>query len=140
MAETERFKIGVAKGAGPAPGYQWSVAIIDLVYEEAVPLLTEVGYAHMSLQMRELAKQEDPTRSDLIDVQAVDDFYEIRDHGSPFGGRNVRLFFGTDKGNRVLIPLGVIVKQNNGPTPLGDKIRMGRRWRNYRRGDYGALP
>lgn len=52
---------------------------------------------------------------------------------------NIRVFFGVDSASRALIVLGVIKKQNNGPTPLGDKVRMRRRWRNYRAGEYGSL-
>lgn len=139
MSEEKRLKIGVLQGSGPPPGYFWSVAVIDFVFEEAIPILTEPGYEHMAMQVRGLAAQADPTHSDTVDIKPIEDFHEIRDGGSMFEGRNVRLFFGVDKGRKVIVPLGAISKQNNGPTPTGDKVRMRRRWRNYLRGDYGYL-
>ena len=32
--------------------------------------------------------------------------------------------------NQSIVLLGLIQKQNNGNTPLGDKVRMRRRWRD----------
>lgn len=55
------------------------------------------------------------------------------------GRINVRVFFGIDHTARTLVVLGVIKKQNDGPTPIGDKVRMRRRWRKYLQGDYGHL-
>jgi hypothetical protein len=112
--------------------------LIDFVVRDTTKLLGATGYEHLAMQMRELAACEEPTSCETVDVKAIEDFYEIRDKGSPFGGANVRLFFGVDKANRCLVPLGTIKKQNDGPTLLGDKIRMRDRWRRYRNGEYGV--
>jgi hypothetical protein len=87
--------------------------------------------------VQELARQDDPTHCETISLDAVEDFHELRDWGGVLGGLNVRLFFGVDKSNRAIVVIGLIKKQNNGPTPIGDKIRMRRRWRKYLRGEYG---
>ena len=133
------MKIGVLEGSGRAPGYQWNVAVIDFVFEETISLVGPAGYQHLAMQFRELAFQGDPTHSDTVDVRQIENFWEIRDKGGPFGGANVRCFFGVDDAMRSLVPLGTIKKQNNGQTPLGDRVRMRGRWRNYQRGDYGCL-
>ena len=136
----EPIRIGVIIGGGPAPGYRWNVWLIDLVFEEAIDLLKEMGYEHLAAQVRELALQDDPTHSETVDVRPIETFYEIRDKGAPFGGANIRLFFGIDETQKAIIPLGTIKKQNNGKTPSGDRVRMRRRFRNYLRGDYGVPP
>ena len=92
---------------------------------------------HLSSQAKELARQNDPTHSDTLSLAAVEDFHELRDWGGILSGLNVRVFFGVDKKRRMIVVLGVIKKKNNGPTPLGDKVRMRRRWRKYKNGDYG---
>ena len=138
--DEKNLKVGVRQGMGPEPGYEWSVGLMNFVVEEAMGILNPAGYQHMAMQVRELARQADPSHSPTVDVKPIEEFYEISDKGGVYGGANVRLFFGVDKTARVLIPLGAIKKQNNGQTPQGDKIRMRSRWRKYLAGEYGALP
>lgn len=134
-----QLKVGVRQGAGSPPGYEWSVGILDIAFEEAMNVLGPSGYGHFALQVKELAFQEDPKHSDTIDVRPVEDVMEIRDHGGVLGNVNVRVFYGVDNGRRNLIVLSVIKKQNNGPTPLGDKVTIRRRWRKYLNGEFGYL-
>jgi phage-related protein len=49
---------------------------------------------------------------------------------------NVRVFFFVHKPRSAIVVLGAIKKQNDGPTPKGDKIRMARRMRMYLNGDF----
>lgn len=133
------IKVGVKEGAGEPP-YEWSVGILDRAYDEASDILNDAQYEHMAMQVKELARQDDPTHSDTVDVRKIEDFYEIRDSGGILNGINVRVFFGQDDGERWIIVLGVIKKQNNGKTPQGDKSRMKRRWRKYKKGEFGTLP
>jgi hypothetical protein len=134
--EQDPLRIGVTEGRGQPPGYQWHVWLIGFVCEETLKLVGDLGYAHLRDQVQQLAREQEPSRSDIVDVRPVEDFFEIRDKGAPFGGANIRLFFGLDHEARVIIPLGTIKKQNNGPTPQGDKVRMRRRWQAYRRGEF----
>ena len=127
---------GVHRGGGPPPGYQWGIALLSVVKKEA-ECLTQAQRRHLAMQLRELAGQDEPTRSDSISLDEIEAFHELRDWGGILGDLNVRLFFGVDKNNRLLVVLGIIKKKNNGPTPLGDKVRMRRRWRKYRNGEYG---
>lgn len=143
MSENERKKLktGVKTGGGPSPGYEWNIDLIDLVVKEGRDVLGEIGYDHMSHQFRELARNEDPRRSDIVDVRSLGDgadkIYEIRDKGTVFGGANVRVLFGVHPRRRTIVPLASFKKQNNGPTPKPDLIKARRRWRLYQTGEFG---
>jgi hypothetical protein len=147
QAMAKGLKIGVRVGAGPEPGYEWNVWILDLAYKEAMKFLDEDQYAHLSQQMRELARDQDPTHSAILSVDAVRDFFELREKGGPLGKINVRVFFFPDTreqkpgpANHAIVVLGAIKKENEGRTPPGDIIRIQRRLRKYLEGDYGRSP
>jgi len=74
-----------------------------------------------------------------VDVDQIEDFHELREKGGILGNKNVRIFFGINKGDRTILILGGFKKENNGPTPGGVKITMRRRWRKYQAGDYGVF-
>jgi hypothetical protein len=130
------LKVGVRRGGGPPPGYRWTVLVLDVAYEESRKFLNEDQYEHVAMQVKELAKEDDPTHSKVASVDAVEDFHELRDKGGILGGMNVRVFFILDKVEACLVVIGAIKKQNNGPTPFGDKVRMTRRRRKYLNGEY----
>jgi hypothetical protein len=124
-------KSGVRRGGGRPPGYQWNVDILDQAFEEAMGFLSEDQYAHMAAQVRELARQEDPTHRTTVDIRPVEDFYEVRDKGGILRNMNVRVFYFVHKPGRLIVVLGAIKKENDGPTPIGDKVTMRRRKRLY---------
>lgn len=125
------IKIGVREHSGPPPGYRWTVEVLDTAYGEAMAFLTEAQYQHLSAQFRELASQDDPTHSLIIDIRAVEHFYELRDKGGILGKINVRVFFLVHKTPHLIVVLGVIKKENDGPTPMVDKVRIRYRRRYY---------
>lgn len=124
-------KTGVKAGGGPPPGYRWNIVIFDQAHDEAREFLDADQYEHMARQVRELAGQEDPTHSLTVDVRPVEDFHEIRDKGGILRRLNVRVFFFVHKPSRRIVVLGAIKKENDGPTPVGDKVRMRYRKRRY---------
>ncbi len=136
------LKIGVLQGTEATQGilYQWSVGVYDSAFDEILKIVGEAGYAHFAMQVKEIATLNDPSHSDTVDIRPLENIFEIRDHGGVVGNINVRVFFGIDKQRRTIIILGTIKKQNNGPTPQGDKVRMRRRWRLYLGGSFGFLP
>jgi hypothetical protein len=138
-APKKQIRIGVKEGHGH-PEYQWSVGILDVAATEAGKILSESQYHHLAIQVQELARQGDPTHSPIVDVRAIEEFHELRDTGGVLGGLNVRVFFSDEAHERWIIILGVTKKQNNGPTPQGDKVRMRRRLRMFRKGQFGPLP
>ena len=135
----KEIKIGVREGHGPPPGYQWNVAIIDLAFDEVISFLTPGQYEHMAMQVKELAREEDPTHSRTTSVGKIDEYYELREKGGILGKKNVRVFFGVDKSRQAIVILGGMKKENDGQTPSGTKIVMRRRWRKYVNGDYGEF-
>ena len=137
--EAKPIHVGVREGDGSPPGYRWSVWILSLAFDEAMSFLTPVQYEHLAMQFKELASQDDPTHSVSASVRSMspETYYELRDKYGVLGKINVRVFFGVDKGNRAIIVLGSINKKNDGPTPMGDIIRIRRRWRMYQNNEYG---
>jgi hypothetical protein len=136
--DAKSISIGVRQGAGPPPGYQWSVWILSSAIDEAMNFLTPVQYEHLAMQFKELASQEDPTHSVSVSVRSMtpESYHELRDKGGVLSSINARVFFGVDKGNRAIVVLGSINKKNEGPTPMGDVIRIRRRWRMYQNHEY----
>ena len=132
----KRIAIGVNEGGGPPPGYLWGVALLGFVDKES-DFLSEDQRKHFVLQLKDLATHEDPTHSDTLSLRPIEDFHELRDWGGILGGLNVRIFYGVDKQRRQIVVLGLIKKKNNGPTLLGDKVRMRSRWRRYQNGEFG---
>ena len=129
-------KVGVKVGGGPAPGYKWNVEILDVAYKEAMGFLDDDQYDHLANQVKELASGDDPTHSETISIDQIEEFHELRDWGGILHPFSVRVFFGVDKEKRSIVILGTLKKQNNGATPAGDKIVMRRRWRNCLKGEY----
>ena len=125
------IKVGVKVGGGPDPGYEWNVDILDNAHDEAREFLDEDQYYHMALQVKDLALQEDPTHSVTVDIRPIEDFYEIRDKGGILRRMNVRVFYVVHKPSRTICVLGAIKKENDGPTPIVDKVNMRRRMRYY---------
>ena len=113
--------------------------MIDFVRAEVLAFLNIDQYQHFVLQFKELARENDPGHSQTASVDAIEDFFELRDKGGILGKLNVRIFFHLDKARSAIVILGGIKKQNEGATPPGDKRRMARRRRKYLKGDYGFL-
>ena len=135
MAE-KQIKIGVNRGGGPPPGYRWTVLVLEVAHKEAKGFLNEDQYEHLVMQLRDLAREADPTHSRTQSIDAVEDYHELRDKGGILGGMNVRVFFMLDKNQSSLVVLGAIKKQNDGPTLNREKIRIRHRMRKYQRGEF----
>jgi mRNA-degrading endonuclease RelE of RelBE toxin-antitoxin system len=122
-------KIGVHEGGGPPPGYKWNVELLEQAFPESREFLDDDQYKHMSNQVRELARHDDPSHSATLDLRQIEDFHELRDKGGILKKLNVRVFYFVHKPSRTIVILGSIKKENNGPTPIGDKLTMRRRQR-----------
>jgi hypothetical protein len=134
--EKKPIKTGILRGEGPPPGYVWNVLIFDLAFREAMSFLNDDQYQHIAMQFKELASENDPSHSCLADVKQIEDFLELRDKGGILGKINVRVYFGLEHNKKNLVVLGCIKKESEGKTPTGDKIRMQRRWRKYKSGEF----
>ncbi len=85
-------KIGVRRGGGPPPGYEWNVELLPQVRGEARAFLTEDQYTHLARQVRELAKHDDPTHSETLDIRPVGELHELRETGGVLAKINGRVF------------------------------------------------
>jgi len=134
VARRRTVKTAAKEGGGPPPGYRWSIQIFDSAYDEGESLLTKDQMLHIRQQLRDLARHDEPSRSNTLSIDKIEDFYELREKGGILGKMNVRVFFGVNNSEREIVVLGVVKKENNGPTPIGDKVRMRYRWRKYQTG------
>jgi hypothetical protein len=130
------LKVGVHEGGGPPPGYRWSVQVLNVAFGEAMSFLDADQYQHASQQVKELAREADPSHSVTQSVDRVEDFYELRDKGGILGNINLRIFFHLNVDQSVMVILGAINKKNDGPTPQGVKVTVRNRLRRYLRGEY----
>ena len=135
----KQIKVAVREGGGPPPGYEWSIGVWEVGYSEAIDLLSGPQYRHLADQFKDLARYPDPTHSETLDLRPVEEFFELRDKGGILGKLNMRVFYTVDRKRRVIVVLGVVKKENEGATSVGDKIRIRRRMRKYDSGDYGVL-
>jgi hypothetical protein len=132
----KQLKVGVLQDAGDPP-FRWNILVLDLAMNDASSFLDGAQYHHVAEQVQELARERDPTHSATQRVASIEDFFELKDKGGPLGRINARVFFVLDKPRAAIVVLGAIFKQNEGKTPEGDRVRMGRRKRKYLAGDYG---
>ena len=130
-SEPQGVKVGVKEGAGHPPGFLWNVDILDGVHGEAMSFLDEDQYSHLACQFRELAREEEPTRSRTIDIRPLESFYELRDKGGLLKKINARVFFCICHSTRTIAVLGAINKKNDGATPDHVRILMRYRARRY---------
>jgi hypothetical protein len=135
MADAGRkpIKRGVLRGRGRPPGFEWNVDILDVAYAESCKLLSDEQRHHLADQVRELARQIDPTHSETVDVRPIEDYHELRDKGGILNRLNIRVFFALCKRTRTVIVMGTINKKNDGATPVGERVRIRRRCREYMR-------
>lgn len=78
-------KVGVREGGGPPPGYRWTVHILNVAFVEAMDLLDADQYQHAAQQVRELAREDDPSHSVTQSVDSIEAFFELRDKGGILG-------------------------------------------------------
>lgn len=105
--------------------------LLERVYGEAKEFLNDDQYAHLALQVKELARQDDPTHSQTVDVRAIEDFHEIRDKGGILNRLNVRIYYFVHHPGRAIVILGALKKEADGATPVHDKILMRNRKRKF---------
>lgn len=133
------LKVGVQAGAGPVPGYLWSVHYLASARDEAMSFLNEVQYAHVADLVRALASESNPARPMTVTVEAVEDFYELKDKGGVLGKINLRVFFTVNQAEKVILILAAIKKEDDGKTPIWAKTKVRYRLRKFREGEFGRL-
>jgi hypothetical protein len=133
------LKVGVQAGAGPLPGYLWSVYYLSSARDEAMGFLNEAQYAHVVDLVRALASEPDPTHPVTVTVKAVEDFYELKDKGGVLGKINLRVYFTVNSKEKAIVVLAAIKKEEDGQTPNWAKTRVRYRLRKFHAGEFGHL-
>jgi hypothetical protein len=134
------LKVAAWQGSGPPPGLKYHIVIADLAIREARKFLTPDQNQHVAELLKDLAGEDDPTHSVTQSVDAIDDYFELRDKGGILGKINLRVFFYLDKKQSVLLVLGAIHKGNEGQTPKAVRMRIRRRLRKYLSGEWSLPP
>ncbi|HEX8875270.1 MAG TPA: hypothetical protein VF777_00870 [Phycisphaerales bacterium] len=133
------LKVGVQAGAGPLPGYLWSVYYLSSARDEAMGFLNEAQYAHVVDLLRSLASESDPTHPLTVTVEAVEDFYELKDKGGVLGKINLRVYFVVNQKEKAIVILAAIKKEEDGQTPNWAKTRVRYRLKKFHAGEFGRL-
>lgn len=122
--------IAARAGGGPPPGYEWTVRYDPSIRDEALAVLdNDAQLDHVIMQVRELAREKDPTHPLTQSVDAIETFHELRLKGGPLGKKNVRVFFFVDKVSHEIVLLGIYLKTNDGSTRTHVKVQMRNRLR-----------
>jgi DNA-binding XRE family transcriptional regulator len=61
--------------------------------DEARDVLNPEQYDYLARQVRELARNDDPTHSSRLDIRAIGEFFELREKGGVLNKINARVFF-----------------------------------------------
>lgn len=103
----KQIKVGLKEGGGPEPGFEWSVVYLTIAENEARKILKRHDqYEHVTDQIRDLARQKDPTRPSTLRVEKVEGFYELKEKGGPLGKINLRVFFFVEHEKKTIVLLG----------------------------------
>lgn len=92
-------------------------------------ILSADQYEHLAQQFRELARQDDPSHSEIIDVKAIEDYLELRDKGGILGKLNIRVYFFLHKPSRSIVVVSVDRKERENAPSEGVQSRIRRRKR-----------
>lgn len=114
----------------------WSLKYVDIAAKDAAKFLNEVQYAHAVDLCRQLALESNPRKSDLLDVDAIEDFFELKDKGGILGKINLRIYYFACDEEKSIIALGCWNKDTNKQVPQYVKARMKSRLRFVR----GKMP
>ncbi|MGE3175845.1 MAG: hypothetical protein AB7O32_00130 [Vicinamibacterales bacterium] len=134
------LKVGALAGAGPPPGYAWSVLYLEQAASEARSFLNEEQYAHAVDLLRTLAEEVDPRRAQMVQVESVEDFFELKDKGGVLGKINMRVFFIVLPASKAIVVLGAVKKEADGKTPTVVRCKIRVRKRRFEKGEFGGLP
>lgn len=133
------LKVGLKAGAGPLPGYLWHVGYLSVARDEAAAFLNDEQYAHAVDLVRALASEADPSHPLTVTVEAVDNFFELKDKGGVLGKINLRIYFTFDSEQKTIVILAAIKKEAEGQTPTWVKTRVRHRLRKFHSGEFGRL-
>lgn len=107
----------------------WRLAYLDVAAKEAKEFLNEEQYAHAVQQFVGLAEELDPRRPATVDVERIEDYWELRDKGGVLGKINLRIYFTIIDTTRTIVVLGCWKKEAEGKVPAFIRARIRSRLR-----------
>lgn len=107
----------------------WGLAYTDVSAKEAHKILTVDQYAHVVQQFELLASEVTPRLNSIVDVRAIESFFELREKGGILGKINFRAYYAVLDDKHLVVVLGCYKKEDEGATPVRIKTRMRNRLR-----------
>jgi len=107
----------------------WALKYVDIAAKDAARFLNEAQYAHAVDLCRQLAAEKNPRCPVSLEVDAIEDFFELKDKGGILGKINLRIYFVVCDGEKSIVVLGCWKKESDGQVPQYIKARMKSRLR-----------
>ena len=95
----------------------WDLEYVDIASKEARRFLDERQFAHAVDLCTQLAREPIPGNADLVDVERIEDFFELRDKGGVLGKINLRIYFAVLDSDKTIVILGCWKKEAEGKVP-----------------------
>lgn len=96
----------------------WTPAYLEQSATDARRFLNECQYQHAVQLVLSLCEEDNPSHPSFVNVDAVDEFHELRDKHGVLGKINLRIFFWICKPHRLIVVLGACKKTAEGKTPV----------------------
>ena len=107
----------------------WKLSHVAVAAKEGGRFLDETQYAHAVDLCVQLAEEQDPRRPLTLDVDKIEEFYELKDKGGVLGKINLRIYFAVFDESKEVVVLGCWNKNVEGKVPTYIKTRMRNRLR-----------
>ena len=126
--------LGVASMMQIRPGARsktqvWKLSHVAVVAKESHRFLDPNQYAHAVDLCVQLAEERDPRRPPTLDVEKIEEFYELKDKGGLLGKINLRIYFAVFDDTKEIMVLGCWNKKVEGRVPAYIKTKMRARLR-----------
>ena len=107
----------------------WKLSHVAVSAKEAHRFLDQTQYAHAVDLCVQLAEERDPQRPLTLDVEGIEEFYELKDKGGVLGKINLRIYFVVFDDTKEIMVLGSWNKNVEGKVPPYIKTKMRARLR-----------
>ena len=123
------------RSAETEPRWQ-DVVVPDVVRREARKFLSIGQYVHVTDFVKQLVGFGSRRYDRTMRIEALGDFWELKEKGGVLGRINVRIYFAFVEANNQVILLSAYKKEDDGAAPPHIILRLRNRLRAYHRGDF----
>lgn len=107
----------------------WRLGYLDVAAKDAKKFLTEDQYAHAVQLFDVLAADVNPRTSQALEIESIEDLFELKDKGGILGKINLRVYFAVIDERHLILALGAYKKEDDGKTPSHIRVRIRNRLR-----------